>query len=305
MTTAVELRHMRYFIKVAEELHFGRASELLGVSQAPLSQQIRQLEERLGVRLFERTTRSVRLTPAGDVFLDRCRHVMRSLEEGVEATQMAGGRHAGRLTISSVYLGLYTILPPALSAFSAKFPTIKLDIEVHTTEDQLKALNDGRIDLALVRPPRSASGLCYKEVYREGFVAVLPANSPLAEKPDFDIADLRDEPFLTYSSIIGVSYQDVVFQHCRLAGFRPRVVQEVSHTLSIVTMVAAGLGVGVIPAWVQHMPMQNVAYRPLELLPNAVSLVVAWREDTINQFVSPFVAEMEAYDGGENAAGTG
>ncbi|WP_366656202.1 LysR family transcriptional regulator [Fodinicurvata sp. EGI_FJ10296] len=305
MTNTVELRHVRYFLKVAEELHFGRASELLGVSQAPLSQQIRQLEERLGVRLFERTTRSVRLTPAGEVFLDRARQVMRSMEEGVEATQMAGGRQAGRLTISSVYLGLYTVLPPALSAFAANYPTIKLDIEVHTTEDQLKALNEGRIDLALVRPPRSASGLRYKEVYREGFVAVLPANSPLAEKRDFDIADLRDQPFLTYSSIIGVSYQDVVFQHCRLAGFRPQMVQEVSHTLAIVTMVAAGLGVGVIPAWVQHMPMDNVAYRPLPLLPNAVSLVVAWREDTINQFVAPLVAQMETYDGGDRSASGG
>ncbi len=285
----VELRHLRYFLRVAEELHFGRAAEILGMSQAPLSQQIRQLEERLGVRLFDRTTRSVQLTPAGQVFLDKAKETLHALEDSIRAAQSEGGVSAGELRLGVVQVALNTFLPASLAAFAASYPLVRLDINLDTTEKQLEMLADGRIDAAFVRPPRSLSGISYREVYREGFVAVLPASSALANKSNLAIADLAEERFVTYSSIVGISYQDVVFQHARAAGFRPQVVYEVGHTLGIVTLVAAGLGVAVIPAWVKAVPIANVVYRPMSELPKAVSLVIAWRTDNMKPFLRDFI----------------
>lgn len=286
---AIELRHLRYFMRVAQELHFGRAAEMLGVSQAPLSQQIRQLEERLGVRLFDRTTRSVTLTPAGRVLFEKAQQVLVSLEEGIRETQAAGGLSSGRLRIAAVYVGLYNFMSKAMREFSRRNPSVLLDMQIHTTEEQLALLKDRKIDVAFVRPPRTASGIAYREIYREGFVAVLPAESHLAARKNLEVEDLRDENFITYSSIVGVSYQDVVLQHCRKAGFVPKVVQEVSHTMTVVAMASAGIGVGIVPAWVVMTPMENVVYRELPKLPKAVSLVVAWREDSMNPFVRDFV----------------
>ncbi|MCV0380345.1 LysR substrate-binding domain-containing protein [Nitratireductor sp.] len=286
---AIEFRHLRYFMRVAQELHFGRAAEMLGVSQAPLSQQIRQLEERLGVRLFDRTTRSVTLTPAGRVLFEKTQQIFVSLEEGFRETQAAGGLSAGRLRISTVYVGLYTFMSNAMREFSQRNPVVQIDMQIHTTEEQLALLKERKIDVAFVRPPRTMSGITYREVYREGFVAVLPADSPLAAKEDLEVEDLSEENFITYSSIVGVSYQDVVLQYCRKAGFAPKVVQEVSHTMTVVVMASAGIGVGIVPSWVVMTPTTGVVYRELPKLPKAVSLVVAWREDSINPFVRDFV----------------
>jgi DNA-binding transcriptional LysR family regulator len=193
------------------------------------------------------------------------------------------------LRLGVVQVGIGTFLPAALAAFAARYPSVRLDINLNTTEEQLEMLADGRIDAAFVRPPRSLSGISSREIYREGFVAVVPAGSALAARPDLGIADLAGERFVTYSSIVGIAYQDVVFQHARAAGFRPQVVYEVSHTLGIVTLVAAGLGVGVIPAWVTSVPLAGVVYRPLPDLPQAVSLVVAWRSDNMKPFLPDFV----------------
>ncbi|MBD3625746.1 MAG: LysR family transcriptional regulator [Rhodobacteraceae bacterium] len=285
----IEIRHLRYFLRVAEELHFGRAAEMLGVSQAPLSQQIRQLEERMGVRLFDRTTRTVRLTPAGKVLYDKAQEVLTALEGGIRSTQAAGGLTSGTLKIGAVYVAVFTFMSEVMRAFLERNPKVRMDMQIHTTEEQLSLLKERKIDVAFVRPPRSASGINFSEIHREGFVAALPEQSPIAHRPDLTLSTLRDEAFITYSSIVGVSYQDVVLQQCKKAGFRPNVVQEVSHTHTIVTMVAAGLGVGVVPAWVELTPMKGVVYRPLPELPKAVALVVAWREDSMNPFVKRFV----------------
>ena len=284
----IEIRHLRYFLRVAEELHFGRAAEILGISQAPLSQQIRHLEERIGVRLFDRTTRKVQLTPAGQVLFERAREALSGVDAAISDAQAAGGLNSGRLVIGTVSLALHTFLPQAMRDFTGRHPAVRLDMMLATTEEQMALLEAHKIDIAFVRPPRSLAGIASHEVHREGFVAVLPEASPLAAKPDLSVADMRDERFIMFSSILGIGYQDVVLQRCQQAGFRPNVVQRVSHTMGIVTMAAAGLGVGIVPSWVQNEPLDGVAYRPLEELPRAVSLVVAWRENTANPLCKAF-----------------
>ncbi len=290
MKSVIELRHLRYFLRVADEMHFGRAAERLGIAQAPLSQQIRQLEERLGARLFDRTTRSVRLTPAGEAFREHARAALGSVEDGVIAAQNAVGRNVGRLVIGTVFLGAYSLLPETIRRFLRRYPDVSIDIRILTTDEQIRAMADKSIHLGFVRPPHNPVGLRLAKLASEGFVAVLERSHPLAAKPKLTLADLRDQPFLAFSSIVGVNYQNVMLQYCRRAGFEPRIVQEVSHTLAIVTLVAAGVGIGVIPAWVTQMPHSGVVYRPLPELPMVVDLTVAWPADSLSPFILDFVA---------------
>ncbi|WP_319567664.1 LysR family transcriptional regulator [Cohaesibacter marisflavi] len=288
----IEIRHLRYFLRVADELHFGRAAEILGISQAPLSQQIRQLEERIGVRLFDRNTRSVQLTPAGEVFATKAQALVTALSNAVDETRMAGGLGSGVLRIGAMGSAVHSVLPAALSAFSKKYPSARLDMHLHTTEEQLDLLASRQIDIALMRPPRVASGLETRQIYREGFVAVVHDKSELARRATLTVKDLKDQKFISYTEIRGIGYQDIVNQHCREAGFLPHVIQRVSHTIGVVTLVAAGLGVGIVPAWVLNEPVAGVCYRPLPELPSSVTLVCAWRSDTMNPLVLPFSAEL-------------
>lgn len=285
----VEIRHLRYFMRVAQELHFGRAAEILGVSQAPLSQQIRQLEERIGVRLFDRTTRTVTLTPAGHALFEKSGEALMGFEEAIDEARTVGGLKAGRLSIGAMSSAVYSILPAALQALSRRAPAVQLDMCFHTTEEQLPMLASRSIDVAFIRPPRSMSGLNTLEVHREGFAAIVSAASPLAARRSLRIEDLRDEKFIGFSDIRGIGYQDIVYQHCRAAGFAPQIVQRVSHTKAVAVLVAAGLGVGIVPRWVEHEPIDGLVVRPLTDLPEAISLVAAWRTEGLNPFVDLFI----------------
>ena len=285
----IEVRHLRYFMRVAQELHFGRAAEILGISQAPLSLQIRQLEQRLGVRLFDRTTRSVSLTPAGQALFESSGHALLGFQNALDEARTAGGLRAGRLRIGAMSAAVHTILPDTIERFARRAPAANLDISFHTTEEQLPMLTERKIDIAFIRPPRNSGGLEFKEVHREGFVALLPPNSPLHEKDDLRIADLKNENFIGFSDIRGIGYQDILLHHCRLAGYHPRIVQRVSHTKAVVVLVRAGLGVGIVPQWVEHETISGIHIRPLKELPEAISLVAAWRADGLNPFVQAFV----------------
>ena len=243
---AIEFRHLRYFMRVAQELHFGRAAEMLGCfpgAPQPADSPAGTAAWRSPVRPHHPQCDTHARRP---VLFEKAQQVLVSLEEGIRETQAAGGLSSGRLRIAAVYVGLYNFMSKAMREFSRRNPSVLIDMQIHTTEEQLALLKDRKVDVAFVRPPRTASGIAYREIYREGFVAVLPAESHLASRENLEVEDLRDENFITYSSIVGVSYQDVVLQHCRKAGFVPKVVQEVSHTMTVVAMASAGIGVGIV-----------------------------------------------------------
>lgn len=286
----IELRHLRYFVRVAGELHFGRAAERLGISQAPLSQQIRQLEYLIGVRLFDRTTRSVSLTAAGKTFLAYAQAALASVNDGLMEVQNAVGKNTGRLIIGVMYLSGHQYLPEAVRQFLHRYPDVSIDIRIMTTEEQIQAMADDKIHVGFLRPPRNPGGLSFVKLASEGFVAVLACDNPLARKASLSLTDLRDQPFLVYTSVVGVSFQNVVFRHCRQAGFNPKIVQEVSHAIAIVAMVAAGVGVGVIPEWVSQLPYSGVVYRPLPELPRVVDLAIAWPAHNPSPFIREFVS---------------
>ncbi len=286
----VELRHLRYFICVADEMHFGRAAERLGIAQAPLSQQIKQLEERVGVQLFERTTRSVRLTKAGEVFREKAFLALESVENGIEAARFVMGEATRKLTIGCVSPVVFTCLPGILRLFRDKCPDTRIDIKILTTDELLDAMNDGRVDIAFIRPPRSKANMNIEHLFSEAFVGLVPKEHALATKRELSLRDFAGLPYIAYAPILGISYQNVVMQHARDIDVAINIVEEVGHTLGIVALVAAGIGVGVAPSWVTKMPHPDVSYIPMPELPgDAVNMALAWPLDSKSPVIADFV----------------
>ncbi|MFD9741844.1 LysR substrate-binding domain-containing protein [Umezawaea sp. NPDC059074] len=276
----MELRHLRYFVAVAEECHFGRAADRLHIAQPPLSQQIRQLEAELGVRLLTRTTRKVELTPAGERYLERARAVLATVDAaGEEAARIAAGE-IGRLAIGFTGSATYELLPTLVRVLRDDFPGLDLDLKCEMlTREQVSALLDHTLDLGFLRPPVHALGLDVRVLRREPLIAVLPERHPLSTLDTVRLADLRDEPFICYPSHHRSVVHDAVLDACQRAGFDPAVVQEVAETSTLVSFVAAGMGVALVPASVSHLRITGAVFRPLTGTDAEVSLAVATRVD--------------------------
>ncbi|TCV60278.1 LysR substrate-binding domain-containing protein [Neorhizobium sp. S3-V5DH] len=289
MKYGIEFRHLHYFACVAEELHFSRAADKLGMAQAPLSQQIRQLEERLGTRLFHRTTRRVKLTPAGEIFLRHAQEILGGIDRAVTHTRSISGEDSGTIYVSGVHVALSHVLPPVISEFRKRYPAMTVDVQVLGTAQQLELLQSGKVQVAFIRPTNPAGFLKAEHIRQEGFVAVLPKDHRLAGQRDLSVKDFAGEPIITYAPTIGASYYHAIMDAFRRAGVYPVIVQEVSHTLAIGTLVAAGVGIAIAPAWLAHNPSPYVAYRSLDDIPPEVELLVAWQAEEKSKVVLDFV----------------
>lgn len=276
----VELRHLRYFQAVAEELHFGRAAERLHMAQPPLSQQIRQLERELGVALLSRSTRRVDLTAAGAAYLKRVVAILDAVDDaGQQARRVADGVE-GHLTIGCVGSATYSVLPRLVRAVRDALPHLEISIRGEMLAPaQLDALRSGDIDIGLMRPPVADAGIRCVTLRRDRLIAALPAGHPLARRDELDIADLRGQDFIAHAgqgrSVMG----GVLAAVCADAGFAPRIRHEVSETSTLVTLVAAGLGVAVVPAPTADLDVAGVSYRPLRPATLGVDLVAAHLDD--------------------------
>ncbi|MFW5470715.1 LysR substrate-binding domain-containing protein [Knoellia sp. CPCC 206435] len=276
----MELRHLRYFVAVAEELHFGRAAARLHMAQPPLSQQIKQLEAEIGVQLLTRSTRRVELTPAGKRYLARARAVLADVDDAGDEAQRVAAGEVGRVALGLIGSATYDLLPTIVPALRERCPDIVLDLRGELlTPAQEEGLRDGSLDICILRPPVRDPGLRVRVLRREPLVAVLPATHQLADRDSIRLADLRDEPFITYPSRHRSVLHDATFDACQRAGFVPQVVQEVSETSTLVVFVAAGLGVALVPEPVRHLTITGAVYRPLEGAPSSVELAVATRGD--------------------------
>jgi DNA-binding transcriptional LysR family regulator len=295
----MELRRIQYFVAVAEEAHFGRAAERLRMAQPPLSQQIKALEAEMGVVLFHRTTRKVELTPAGERFLDRARAILADVDDAVtEAGQVAAGM-VGRIAIGFTGSATYDLLPSLVRVLRADLPGIELDIHGEMlTPDQVTALTDGTLDLGLLRPPVRNTALEVQVLRREPLIAVLPEHHPLAVHDRVRLADLRDDPFITYPSHNRSVVYEAVIDACQRAGFVPASVNEVSETSTMVSFVAAGLGVALVPASVQHLRITGATYLPLAGTTQEVELALATRAGETSPHVARVRARAEALIGG-------
>jgi DNA-binding transcriptional LysR family regulator len=274
----MELRHLRYFITVAEELHFGRAAEKLHISQPPLSMQIRSLEEELGVTLLRRTQRHVELTQSGHAFLQEVRQILARLEQAVLTTRRASRGEIGELMVGFISVADYNVLPAVLREFRQRFPQVNLTLRESTTDAQIRDLLGSRIDVGFVLPPIDEPALESVCIVREPLVVALPDRHPLADRPGkLALGKLRDAPFILFPRPMAPGLYDDVVSFCRAAGFSPRVEQEAVQMQTIVSLVSAQLGVALIPASLTNLRRTGVTYKALREASPLTEIHLAWR----------------------------
>jgi DNA-binding transcriptional LysR family regulator len=284
----IELRHLRYFVAVAEELHFGRAAARLHMAQPPLSQAIRQLEQAIGCELLARTSRSVKLTPAGAAFLDRARRTLRALEEDVHEARSIGRGQAGRLNVGFVGSGMLTTLPSILSRYAAAHPGVQLQLHESFTARVIAALLAGDVDAGIVRDAEPNEGLTAVPMLTEPFIAILPARHPCASEATLSVAALADTPFVYPPRSAGARAFDKPLLLCEEHGFRPRIAHEATHWLTIVRLVGAGLGVSIAPACVGRIATAETACIPLRETHILSELAFLRRSDDARPIVQAF-----------------
>jgi DNA-binding transcriptional LysR family regulator len=258
----MELRHLRYFVAVAEELHFGRAAARLGIAQPPLSQQIRQLEGELSVELFERARRRVRLTEAGRVYLEEARGILQRVAQAATAAQRAARGETGALAVGMVASATYGLMPRVFRQFRARHPGVALSVGVLSTGAQVAALRAGQLQLGIARPPFGDETLAAETLHEEPVMVALPRGHPLTARRALPLRALAQEPFVLFPRT-RPGWHDFVQGACRAAGFQPVVGQEAPELATAMALVAAGIGVTLVPASVQDLRRSGVAYRPL------------------------------------------
>ncbi|RYL99230.1 LysR family transcriptional regulator [Sporolactobacillus sp. THM7-7] len=296
----MELRHLVYFVTVAEELHFGRAAARLQMTQPPLSKQIQQLEEEIGVTLFRRTRRHVELTTAGRLFLPEARQVLTQLHQAIDTAQRAERGEFGRIVVGFVGSATYDILPRIIREYRKQFPDVSVMLQELSTPDQISALTDGRIDVGLLHPPVAGS-LIETEPVQRGFCALsMPKNHPLAKKDKITIQDLRDVPFIVVSRDIWPGLYDEFLSLFHHAGYTPKIVQEATEYQMVIGLVSAGIGVGVVPATAEKLFNLEAVYREIDGAPLRAVLSLARLKENANPALKQFVALTRRILGHEN-----
>lgn len=278
----MELRHLRYFRAVAEELHFGRAAERLHIAQPPLSQQILSLERELGVDLLIRTTRKVELTPAGSAYLRRAAAILDAVDDAAEQARRVDAGLEGRLVVGCVGSATYSLLPQLVRKLRDYLPGVDVSVRGEMLAPaQISALVAGDINVALLRPPVDHPDITVETIRRDPLFAAVPAGHRLADgEGELQIRELRGEDFISYAAHGRSVMSSVVTAACADAGFVPRVRHEVEETSTLVTLVAAGLGVAVVPAPTVELGVAGVQYRSLSPDSLGVDLVAGRIEDS-------------------------
>ena len=257
----VELRLFRYFIAVAEELHFGRAAEKIGIAQPPLSQQIQVLERELGVRLFDRTNRKVELTDAGMALLGEARKALAAADYAVEEARRAGRGQVGRLAIGMVGSITYQeMIPEVIRTFRERYPNVAIHLQECSTPQQVEAIRRGELHIGFVRPPVSDHLVKFETVMRESMVLALPASHPFASRKRIAIKELANEPWITLPPGLGLGFYEQVMNLCAKAGFQPSLSQVAVQMHTMLSLVAGGLGVTVVPESVSHADRKGIVY---------------------------------------------
>ncbi|HXC27020.1 MAG TPA: LysR family transcriptional regulator [Stellaceae bacterium] len=289
----MELRHLRYFVAVAEEGHVTRAAERLGIQQPPLSQQIQALERELDAQLFRRKPRGVELTPAGRALYDEARAILARTQEAVAATKRAAQGEAGRIGIGfTSSASFHPFVPRAIRAFREAHPLVALALEESGTTELVAALRSKQIDAAFVRSPVGEStDLFVRPLFDEPMVAALPSGHALTASDTLPLAALAGETFILYRRPVGPGLHDAIIAACDRAGFSPKIGQEAPRMLSTLSLVAAGLGVTVVPASMSRLEAEGVVYRPIDPRTELTApLNLAYRRDEISAAVRRFVA---------------
>lgn len=272
-----ELRLVRYFVVVAEELHFGRAAKRLHIAQPGLSQQIKALEQQLGVRLLERTSRQVRLTPAGSLLLSEGRHLLAQTERTIDHVRRAGRGEVGRVTLGTIGSATYDVVPRLLREHRRRYPDVEVLLRELSTPAQAQALRGGSIELGILRLPADTEELTTHAVREERMAVMLPASHPLASRRTVPLRALAREPLVIFPAAPRPSWADTVVGACREAGFEPHVVQEAMESATVVSFVASGLGIAPVPEGLRVLAREGVVFRLLAPPAPVTHLAIAHR----------------------------
>ncbi|KWK70774.1 LysR substrate-binding domain-containing protein [Burkholderia ubonensis] len=290
-----DLRQWRYFVTVAEERHFGRAAARLSMTQPPLSQAIRALEDLLGVALFVRTKRSVALTAVGAALLpDVCKLLEAADALPPRAQSLARGE-TGSLALAFVSTADYGLLPSLLRAFGARYPQVRLQLEEATSDVQIEELAAGRIDAGLIIPPvppRHAAELSYLPVVREPLVLAMPAAAAPADAPEdapVRLADVAALPLVIFPRRLAPGFYDIITGCYGAAGATPRIGQEAIQMQTIVSLVSAGMGVALVPQSLRNLRRTGVVYRPLADGAPVVETGLVWRTGDVSPVLAGFI----------------
>lgn len=285
----MELRHLRYFLVVADELHFGRAAARLHITQPPLSQQIRQLEDELGVLLFQRTKRRVQLTEAGQAFREAARQMLAQAEQAVRTAQRVHRGEIGPLTVGFVGSAIAGIFSEILLAFRGRFPAVELTLQELTTGQQVEALRERRIDVGVLRPPIGEEDFALETIDRESFVVVLPTTHPLAAQRRIPLRTLAHETVVLVPRDLGPGVEDDTVEFCHRAGCYPQRLPGATQMLTVIGLVAAGMGLSLVPASMRTLRWKGIVYRPVRDRMPPADLTMAWRRDEPSAVVKAFV----------------
>lgn len=284
----MELRHLRYFVAVAETCHFGRAAEQLHVAQPALSYAIRQLEAELGVTLFNRTTRQVSLTAAGEFLRSEAHRILAGVEDAERGVRRIARGSGGVLRLGLTGTAAFSHLPRIARLVKRELPAVALEIQADMlTPAQCDGLRSGALDLGVLRPPAVGEGVEMATVDVESLVLAVSVDHRLAVEPVVSLTDLRSEPFIAYAGRDS-AVNDAVLRSCRAAGFVPRREHSAPGTAVLLALAAAGLGVAVVPESVRALPLDGVVFRDL-VDGGTVELALAWLRDADNPLVDAVV----------------
>lgn len=290
----MELRQLQYFVVLAEELHFSRAAQRLHISQPPLSVTIKQLEGQLNAQLFERSSKEVRLTAAGQHLLVLARDILeRSRRAALDTRAVALGM-AGCLRLGFVGSSMYRGLPQALAQLHAIHPQIRVDLHELNSAEQVAALQQGKIDLGLMHTTFTPAGLQACTLLQEPFMACLPADHPLATQAQVKIASLAQERLVLFSGTVSPEYFRSIHNLCLRAGFEPELRHEVRHWLSVLSLVSSRQGVSIVPACLQRVGMPGVVFRPLHANHAHSEIQAMWRPEPSHPLVLALLEHLKA-----------
>jgi DNA-binding transcriptional LysR family regulator len=289
MIEKIELRHLRYFVAVAEELHFGRAAARVGIAQPPLSLQIQRLEAELDVALFERSSRRVRLTPAGKVLLADARHLLADVAAAADSARRAARGETGSLTVAFAASVMFLALPRIIRRFRSDFPGVRLELRELPTGSQIPALRTGELDIGFLREPPHDDDLVTETVMKERLLLALSKRHELASRKRLRLADVANEDFVLFPRDLAPGLHAHVLAVCAEAGVVPRIVQTSRELYTTVSLVEAGLGITIIPASVRQMGWRGVRYYPISSPAAVTRIDAAWRADNPSPIIPAFL----------------
>jgi DNA-binding transcriptional LysR family regulator len=289
-----EIRLIRSFVCLAEDLNFSRAAEQLNIAQPALSRQIQLLESRLGVLLFHRSKRHVELTSAGSVFRKRCYRLLAELDEAEQEARRVAAGQEGSLSVSFIHSSTYGLMPHILRSFREAYPRVELELYEMTIFEQLAALRNGSVDVAIVRPPIADTSIETRLLESQCFVVALPAQHPFSDQEQLSLLDLSQDDFLLFERQQSPLFYSRVISMCERAGFVPRVAQYATQIHTMVGLVSSGMGVSILPEVATNLTLPNVTFHRIKDDVPTVETCLAWRPQNEPPSLSAFVDNARA-----------